>query len=141
MRIAITGATGNVGAALVAALAADSAVDELVGVARRPPGESFPLTRFVQADIADDDLAVAFAGADAVVHLAWEIQPSPAQAPLAHERARDEARPRRRRRGRHDALRRGVVGRRLRARAEGPPWSTRTGRERRSRRPPTASTR
>jgi UDP-glucose 4-epimerase len=62
MRIAITGATGNVGAALVAALAADSAVDELVGVARRPPGEGFPLTRFVQADIADDDLADAFAG-------------------------------------------------------------------------------
>jgi UDP-glucose 4-epimerase len=76
MRIAITGATGNVGAALVAALSADAAVDEIVGVARRRPAAGFPLTRFVAADVARDDLADAFAGADAVVHLAWEIQPS-----------------------------------------------------------------
>jgi UDP-glucose 4-epimerase len=76
MRIAITGATGNVGTAVVAALAADAAVDEIVGIARRAPGAGLPLTRFIQADIAHDDLAEAFAGADAVVHLAWEIQPS-----------------------------------------------------------------
>jgi UDP-glucose 4-epimerase len=76
MRIAITGATGNVGTALVAALAADPAVDEVVGIARRRPPREFPLTRFVQADVAHDDLAGAFDGADAVVHLAWEIQPS-----------------------------------------------------------------
>jgi UDP-glucose 4-epimerase len=76
MRIAIIGATGNVGTALVAALAADPAVDEIVGIARRPPAPDFPLTRFVRADIARDELAEAFDGADAVVHLAWEIQPS-----------------------------------------------------------------
>jgi nucleoside-diphosphate-sugar epimerase len=76
MRVVITGATGNVGTALVAALAADTAVDEVVGIARRAPGDGFPVTRFVQADIAHDDLADAFAGADACVHLAWEIQPS-----------------------------------------------------------------
>jgi nucleoside-diphosphate-sugar epimerase len=76
MRIVITGATGNVGAALVAALAADPASHELVGIARRAPAADFPLTRFVRADVAHDDLADALAGADAVVHLAWEIQPS-----------------------------------------------------------------
>jgi UDP-glucose 4-epimerase len=76
MRIAITGATGNVGTALVAALNEDPAVTEITGVARRPPGPAFPLTRFVQADVAHDELAHAFAGADALVHLAWEIQPS-----------------------------------------------------------------
>jgi UDP-glucose 4-epimerase len=76
MRVVVTGATGNVGSTLVAALAAESAVREIVGVARRPPGDGFPVTHFVQADIAHHDLARAFAGADAVVHLAWEIQPS-----------------------------------------------------------------
>ncbi len=76
MRIAIIGATGNVGTALVAALAADPAVDEIVGIARRPPAPAFPLTRFVRADVARDELAEAIDGADAVVHLAWEIQPS-----------------------------------------------------------------
>src|ERR1700712_5032887 len=76
MRIAITGATGNVGTALVAALASEPAVDEIVGIARRTPPPAFPLTRFVRADVAHDDLAGAFDGVDAVVHLAWEIQPS-----------------------------------------------------------------
>ena len=57
-------------------LAADPGVDEIVGIARRRPRDDFPLTRFVQADVSSDDLASAFAGADAVVHLAWEIQPS-----------------------------------------------------------------
>src|SRR5690349_15275555 len=74
MRIAIIGATGNVGTALVAALAAEPAVGEIVGIARRPPPPGFPLTTFVQADIAHHDLADALDGADAVVHLAWEIQ-------------------------------------------------------------------
>jgi UDP-glucose 4-epimerase len=82
MRVVITGATGNVGTALVAALAADAAVAELVGIARRAPAPDFPLTRFVQADIARDDLADAFKGAEACVHLAWEIQPSRDRARL-----------------------------------------------------------
>ncbi|HEY3613465.1 MAG TPA: NAD-dependent epimerase/dehydratase family protein [Gaiellales bacterium] len=82
MRIAITGATGNVGTALVAALAAEPGSHELVGIARRPPPSGFPLARFVAADVAHDDLADAFAGADAVVHLAWEIQPSRDRARL-----------------------------------------------------------
>ena len=76
MRVAITGATGNVGSALVAALADDPDIDEIVGIARRRPPLDFPLTSFVQADVSSDDLESAFAGADAVVHLAWEIQPS-----------------------------------------------------------------
>jgi UDP-glucose 4-epimerase len=81
MRIAITGATGNVGTAVVQALAADGA-HELVGVARRPPPPG-PLSRFVAADVARDDLHEAFEGADAVVHLAWEIQPSRQRGRLA----------------------------------------------------------
>lgn len=76
MRIAVTGATGNVGTSLLAALSGDEAVEEIVGIARRRPGISFRRTRWVCADVARDDLAAAFGGVDAVVHLAWLIQPS-----------------------------------------------------------------
>jgi UDP-glucose 4-epimerase len=76
MRVVITGATGNAGSALVAALAADPAIDEVVGIARRPAPPGYPLTAFAQRDVSADDLVEVFAGADAVVHLAWEIQPS-----------------------------------------------------------------
>lgn len=76
MRVAVTGATGNIGTSLVAALGASSEVDEIVGIARRRPDWHPPKVRWVAADITADDLGPAFAGADAVVHLAWGIQPS-----------------------------------------------------------------
>lgn len=76
MRVVVTGATGNVGTSLLTALSADESVDEIVGIARRRPGMSFERTRWVCADVARDDLVQSFRGADAVVHLAWLIQPS-----------------------------------------------------------------
>ena len=80
MRVVITGATGNVGTSLVRALAADGRVTEIVGVARRPGG--LDGVSWVQADVASDPLEPVFRGADAVVHLAWLIQPSRDQAEL-----------------------------------------------------------
>ncbi|MBX5442136.1 MAG: NAD-dependent epimerase/dehydratase family protein [Solirubrobacteraceae bacterium] len=76
MRVAVVGATGNVGSALVRALAGDGRVDEIVGIARRAPELQVPKTVWRTADIGADDLAPVLAGADAVVHLAWLIQPS-----------------------------------------------------------------
>jgi len=76
MRIVVTGATGNVGTSVIRALAADAQVDEIVGVARRLPTWTAPRTRWVSADVAQDDLRPLFAGADVVIHLAWLIQPS-----------------------------------------------------------------
>jgi UDP-glucose 4-epimerase len=76
MRIVITGATGNVGTSVLRALGADERVEEIVGIARRRPGWTPPRTRWVQADVARDDLRPVFEGADAVIHLAWLIQPS-----------------------------------------------------------------
>ena len=76
MRIVVVGATGNVGTSLVGALADDPGVQSLLGVARRRPELELPKTEWAEADIRSDDLVPLFRGADAVVHLAWMIQPS-----------------------------------------------------------------
>jgi UDP-glucose 4-epimerase len=76
MRVVVTGATGNVGTSVVRALGRDERIDEIVGIARRVPRWTAPRARWVAADIAGDDLRGVFSGADAVVHLAWLIQPS-----------------------------------------------------------------
>jgi UDP-glucose 4-epimerase len=82
MRIVVTGASGNVGTSVVRALAAEPAVREIVGLARRLPSWQPPKVRWVSADVARDDLSVHLAGADAVIHLAWLIQPSRDEAEL-----------------------------------------------------------
>lgn len=76
MRVVVTGATGNVGTSLLEALAGDPAVTSIVGLARRRPEWENATTAWVEADVRDDDLDEVFSGADAVVHLAWAIQPS-----------------------------------------------------------------
>lgn len=76
MRVAVTGATGNLGTSVLAALCDEPAVDEIVGIARRWPPQPVEKVRWVNADVATDDLVPAFAGADVVIHLAWLIQPS-----------------------------------------------------------------
>jgi len=76
MRVAVVGATGNAGTSVLRALTDDPAIDEIVGIARRRPQLSVPKTTWVCADVTRDDLVSAFAGADAIVHLAWLIQPS-----------------------------------------------------------------
>jgi UDP-glucose 4-epimerase len=76
MKIVVTGATGNVGTSVVRALGADERVREIVGLARRLPDWQPPRTRWVSADVERDPLDAVFEGADAVIHLAWLIQPS-----------------------------------------------------------------
>ena len=76
MRIAITGATGNLGSSLISALSIDPGIDEIVGIARHTPPTVLPKVRWQGADVSSDDCAPLFQGADAVVHLAWAIQPS-----------------------------------------------------------------
>jgi UDP-glucose 4-epimerase len=75
MRVVVTGATGNVGTSVLRALAADPAVDEVVAVARRAPQRSLEGAEFVAADVTESELRPIVRGADAVVHLAWLIQP------------------------------------------------------------------
>src|SRR3954471_10591072 len=83
LRVVVTGATGNVGTSVVRALGADPAVEEIVGLARRMPSWTAPKVRWESCDVAEDDLAPRFAGADVVIHLAWLIQPSRDEAELS----------------------------------------------------------
>jgi UDP-glucose 4-epimerase len=77
MRVVVFGATGNVGTALVGALGREPAVTGVLGVARRlPDGELAAMAEWAAADVARDELEPLVRGADAVVHLAWRIQPS-----------------------------------------------------------------
>lgn len=80
LKIAVTGASGNLGSALLCVLA-DRGHDT-VGICRRPPqgGTPYERTEWVSLDLSSPDvgppLLDAFAGVDAVVHLAWAIQPA-----------------------------------------------------------------
>ncbi|MFY0409571.1 NAD-dependent epimerase/dehydratase family protein [Solicola sp. PLA-1-18] len=82
MKIVVTGASGNVGTALLRHLASAPEQHEVVGVSRRRPPEVAPYAgvAWVEADLAEPEaagaLTRAMAGADAVVHLAWGFQPS-----------------------------------------------------------------
>jgi nucleoside-diphosphate-sugar epimerase len=79
MHVVVVGATGNVGTALMRALDTTPEVTSVLGVARRPPGDGqgslYRKASWHAADISRDPLDFV-AGADAVVHLAWLIQPS-----------------------------------------------------------------
>jgi UDP-glucose 4-epimerase len=76
VRVVVVGATGNVGTSLVEALAAEPGVDRVLGIARRKPVLDVPKTEWTVADVTESDLTPLFRGADAIVHLAWAIQPS-----------------------------------------------------------------
>lgn len=75
MRVVVIGATGNVGTSVLESLESEPRVQEIVAVARRAPDRAFARTTFAVADIAASDLVPPLRGADAIVHLAWLIQP------------------------------------------------------------------
>jgi len=93
MRVVVVGGSGNVGTAVLRRFAADTTITSVAAVVRRVPQAVPPppydVATWVACDVGAHDadeqvvgaLADAFAGADAVVHLAWAIQPS-------HDRAR-----------------------------------------------------
>ena len=65
------------GTSVLRALAAEPGVTSVLGLCRRPPADAaFEKTEWVAADVAESDLTPYFSGADAVIHLAWAIQPS-----------------------------------------------------------------
>ena len=76
MRVAIVGATGNIGTSILRSLADEPKVESIVGIARRRPALQAPKTTWVTADVTRTDLTPHLRGTDAVVVLAWLIQPS-----------------------------------------------------------------
>ena len=90
MRVAVVGASGNLGTAVLRALREEPAVHSVVAIARRVPRTPPPAPYDVAwhgvdlsepPDARDDEVVVArlaqsFEGADAVVHLAWAMQPT-----------------------------------------------------------------
>jgi len=76
MRVVVVGATGNVGTSVLRSLSTEPRVESVLGVARRLPNLTVPKVEWAAADVVNDDLAALFRGADAVVCLAWIIQPS-----------------------------------------------------------------
>jgi UDP-glucose 4-epimerase len=76
MRVIVTGASGNVGTSVLKALSSEPAVTQIVGLARRLPSVAVEKVTWTEADVTSSDLPALFAGADAVIHLAWAIQPS-----------------------------------------------------------------
>ncbi|GAA4284431.1 hypothetical protein GCM10022261_19620 [Brevibacterium daeguense] len=87
MRAAVVGATGNAGTAVLRALRETAEVDSVLGIARRLPDtdvEPYAGCEWASIDIAastseaeaESQLEDAFAGVDAVIHLAWLIQPN-----------------------------------------------------------------
>src|SRR5919202_3545678 len=82
LTVAVTGASGNVGTALLRRLTAPgSGVAGVRGLARRRPPDVEPWSgvRWHLADLGEDasraQVEEFVAGADAVVHLAWALQP------------------------------------------------------------------
>ncbi|HVL81968.1 MAG TPA: NAD-dependent epimerase/dehydratase family protein [Actinomycetota bacterium] len=76
MRVVVVGATGNVGTSVVSALARDEQIGSIVGLARRRPAWQVDKTGWGVCDIRSGHIRPHLAGADCVVHLAWQIQPS-----------------------------------------------------------------
>ena len=78
MRVVVTGATGNLGTAVMHALSMEPRVDSILGLSRRRPALDVPKAQWAEVDVgrpgAEQELLGALAGADAVIHLAWRIQ-------------------------------------------------------------------
>ncbi|HWH32444.1 MAG TPA: NAD-dependent epimerase/dehydratase family protein [Egibacteraceae bacterium] len=78
MRVVVTGATGNIGTAVMRALSTEPTVDSVLGLARRKPELALPKAEWAEVDIgqagARQELLSHLRGADAVIHLAWRIQ-------------------------------------------------------------------
>jgi UDP-glucose 4-epimerase len=89
VRVVITGATGNIGTALLRAASSAPEPWRVVGVARRRPPDVAPYAGAswtvcdLGADGAAERLVPVLAGADAVVHLAWAIQPAAGESAMS----------------------------------------------------------
>jgi UDP-glucose 4-epimerase len=81
--VAVTGASGLVGRHLLPALAADGAIDRVIGLDVREPASRPGNVEFHLVDIAGTELKPLLEGVDVVVHLAGVVDPVPDEALMA----------------------------------------------------------
>ncbi|HVM19005.1 MAG TPA: NAD-dependent epimerase/dehydratase family protein [Egibacteraceae bacterium] len=79
LTVAVVGAAGYVGAAVIARLDADRAVERIVGLDLEEPQMPVAKLDFRPADVRDPVLAVALEGVDVVVHAGITPSPIPAE--------------------------------------------------------------
>ncbi len=75
MRIAVTGAAGDFGTAILRALTDDERASELIGIDRAPLRLEHPKLRAESCDVRSERLGDLFAGCEAVIHLAFILIP------------------------------------------------------------------
>ncbi|EID79346.1 NAD-dependent epimerase/dehydratase family protein [Rhodococcus opacus RKJ300 = JCM 13270] len=74
MKVAVTGATSDFGAAILPVLLADPDIDTVVGLGRRELPIEHPKLESVRMDIRDPGIEEVFRGCEAVVHLAFVVE-------------------------------------------------------------------
>ncbi|MEN0140283.1 MAG: NAD-dependent epimerase/dehydratase family protein [Rhodococcus sp. (in: high G+C Gram-positive bacteria)] len=74
MKVAVTGATSDFGAAILPVLLADPDIDTVMGLGRRELSLEHPKLESVRMDIRDPAIEDVFRGCEAVVHLAFVVE-------------------------------------------------------------------
>jgi nucleoside-diphosphate-sugar epimerase/putative sterol carrier protein len=72
--VAVTGASGSLGTALLEQLCRDRDIERIVAIDRKPPPKTHRKIEFVDADVRDPAIAEHFAGCEGVVHLAFIVE-------------------------------------------------------------------
>ena len=75
MKVAITGASSRLGAELVSRLESESGISQILGIDRCEPAHRSKKFTFIRRDIRDERIRKDLQGYDAIVHLAFIIQP------------------------------------------------------------------
>lgn len=75
MRIAVTGAAGDFGTAILRALTDDERASELIGIGRAPLRLEHPKLRAESCDVRSERLGELVAGCETVIHLAFILIP------------------------------------------------------------------
>ncbi|MFD9662431.1 NAD-dependent epimerase/dehydratase family protein [Rhodococcus sp. NPDC059968] len=74
MKVAVTGATSDFGAAILPVLLADPDIDTVIGLGRRELPFEHPKLESVRMDIRDPGIEDVFRGCEAAVHLAFVVE-------------------------------------------------------------------
>ncbi|UDH01047.1 NAD-dependent epimerase/dehydratase family protein [Rhodococcus opacus] len=74
MKVAVTGATSDFGAAILPVLLADPDIGAVIGLGRRELPIEHPKLESVRMDIRDPGIEEVFRGCEAVVHLAFVVE-------------------------------------------------------------------